>query len=218
MITATHFSLHWIIDPLCGWSYGALPLLQATAEAWPTQNVLHSGGLFMDYSRRRIDAEWHQHVREHDARIAQLTGARLGDNYREHLCHDQSVVLDSLPASAAMLALQQHSFAEALAMLNAVQHAWYVDGKDISQAEVLDELAARLDIDAQTWLRARSDAAQQQARQMIEQTRQLMAQTGAQGFPSLLVQRDEQFIQVPINHFYGDPSALIKQLQPWFSV
>ena len=77
MTNASSLTLHWIIDPLCGWSYGALPLLQATAAAWPQQNVLHSGGLFVGYSRRRIDANWHQHVRDHDARIAQLTGLNL---------------------------------------------------------------------------------------------------------------------------------------------
>lgn len=217
MTTATDFTLHWIIDPLCGWSYGALPLLQATADAWPTNNELHSGGLFMGYSRRRIDAEWHLHVRDHDARIAELTGATFGEPYREHLCRDQMVVLDSLPASAAMLTVQQHSFSDALALLSAAQHAWYVAGKNITQTAVLDEIAADLAIDAPTWQQARSAEAQQQASQTIKQTRQWMAQTGAQGFPSLLVQRGDQFTNVPVNRFYGQPAALVNQLQQWLS-
>ncbi len=28
--------LHWIIDPICGWSYGALPLINAIEEGFPT--------------------------------------------------------------------------------------------------------------------------------------------------------------------------------------
>lgn len=217
MTQATQFTLHWIIDPLCGWSYGALPLLQATAAAWPSQNVLHSGGLFIGYSRRRIDADWHRHVSEHDARIAELTGAVFGENYRQHLCRDQSVVLDSLPASAAMLTLQQQDDSDALAFLAAAQHAWYVDGKDITQPAVLSALAADLAIDTGRWQQASSDAAKKQATQAIEQTRQLMAQHGAQGFPSLLLQRGEQFINVPVNRFYGEPAALVKQLRQWLS-
>ena len=217
MTTTPEFTLHWIIDPLCGWSYGALPLLHATAAAWPNNNQLHAGGLFVGYSRRRIDDEWHLHVSEHDARIAEITGATFGDNYRTKLCRDVSVVLDSLPASAAMLAVQQHSFRDALALLSAAQHAWYVDGKNITQIAVLNELAAEVGIDAKVRPAARSDAAKENANQAIKQTRQLMAQTGAQGFPSLVVQRGGQFINVPINRFYGAPAALVNQLQQWLS-
>ncbi|KFZ38779.1 hypothetical protein HR45_05035 [Shewanella mangrovi] len=213
MSTATEFTLHWIIDPLCGWSYGALPLLQATADAWPAQNQLHAGGLFMGYSRRRIDADWHLHVRDHDARIAQLTGATFGDQYREQLCRDQSVVLDSLPASAVMLELQHFSASDALAFLSAAQHAWYVEGKDITQTAVLEDIAANLAISNDMWQQLSSKAASESAAKAIEQTRQLMAQTGAQGFPSLLVQRGEQFINVPVNRFYGEPAALVNQLK-----
>ncbi|MCH1921212.1 DsbA family protein [Shewanella sp. A3A] len=217
MTHSSSLTLHWIIDPLCGWSYGALPLLQATAAAWPQQNVLHSGGLFVGYSRRRIDANWHKHVQEHDARIAQLTGAEFGVHYREQLCRDQSVVLDSLPVSSAMLSLQQQDFTQALALLTAAQHAWYVDGKDVTQAKVLDELAAKLAIEPPLWQQATSDTAMQQAMAAIEQTRQLMAQYGAQGFPSLLIQRGEQYSNVPVNRFYGSPDALVAQLQQWLS-
>ncbi|QSX32347.1 DsbA family protein [Shewanella avicenniae] len=215
MTNTQEITLHWIIDPLCGWSYGALSLLQATAQQWPAQFELHSGGLFMGYSRRRIDADWHLHVRDHDARIAELTGATFGEQYREHLCRDQSVVLDSLPASAAMLALQQHSGADALAFLAAAQHAWYVDGKDISQTSVLDAVAAKLGLAADVWQEARSDAAKQLASQAINRTRQLMAQHGAQGFPSLLVQRGTEYFNVPVNRFYGEPAALVQQLTQW---
>ena len=138
-------------------------------------------------------------------------------NYREQLCRDQSVVLDSLSVSSVMLSLQQQSFTSALTFLAAAQHAWYVDGKNVTQAAVLDALAAKLDIEPQRWQQAMSDAAAQQASTAIEQTRQLMAQTGAQGFPSLLIQRGEQFTNVPVNRFYGAPDALVKQLQQWLS-
>jgi protein-disulfide isomerase-like protein with CxxC motif len=74
-----------------------------------------------------------------------------------------------------------------------------------------------LAIDTGRWQQASSDAAKKQATQAIEQTRQLMAQHGAQGFPSLLLQRGEQFINVPVSRFYGEPAALVKQLRQWLS-
>jgi len=62
--------LYWIIDPLCGWSYGALPLLNRVAEDFPAQHIL-PGGLFIGPHRRQLDASWLAHVNEHDARLAQ---------------------------------------------------------------------------------------------------------------------------------------------------
>jgi protein-disulfide isomerase-like protein with CxxC motif len=32
--------LYWIIDPLCGWSYGALPLLNRVAQDFTQQHIL----------------------------------------------------------------------------------------------------------------------------------------------------------------------------------
>ncbi len=39
--------LHWIIDPICGWSYGVLPLINAAEEKFPNLQCLHLGGLYI---------------------------------------------------------------------------------------------------------------------------------------------------------------------------
>lgn len=53
--------LYWIIDPLCGWSYGALPLMNRIAQHFPHQPIL-SGGLFIGANRRTLNPEWVAHV------------------------------------------------------------------------------------------------------------------------------------------------------------
>jgi putative protein-disulfide isomerase len=98
--------LYWIIDPLCGWSYGALPLLNRVAQDFTQQHIL-PGGLFIGTQRRKLDADWLSHVHEHDARIAALTGMTFGSDYRTQLLTNSEIMLDSLPASRGLLAAQR---------------------------------------------------------------------------------------------------------------
>ena len=98
--------LYWIIDPLCGWSYGALPLMNRIAQHFPHQPIL-SGGLFIGANRRTLNPEWVAHVNEHDARIATLTGMKFGDRYHQMLLEDSTLMLDSLPATRGLLAAQR---------------------------------------------------------------------------------------------------------------
>ncbi len=47
-------TLHYIFDPLCGWCYGAAPLIEA-ARAIPGLDIaLHGGGMMADGNRQPV--------------------------------------------------------------------------------------------------------------------------------------------------------------------
>jgi putative protein-disulfide isomerase len=78
--------LHYLYDPLCGWCYAAAPLLDAVTRRLPELPVrLHGGGLF---SGQSITPGLATHIREHDARIARLSGQPFGEPYLQGLLND----------------------------------------------------------------------------------------------------------------------------------
>ena len=61
-------TLHYIYDPLCGWCYGAKPLIDAAREIVPV--VAHSGGMMTGSHRRPVSTQLRDYVMPHDKRIA----------------------------------------------------------------------------------------------------------------------------------------------------
>ena len=206
-------SLHYIFDPLCGWCYAAAPLVHAAAKLPGLQVTLHGGGMMTDARRRQITADWRDHVLPHDERIAQMTGQVFGDAYKDGLLNEVGVWLDSTPPTTAILAAQRLN-GQGLAMLEAIQSAHYVRGLHISEATVLTDLAAELGLE-----RAAFDAAYQQlqgmaTQQHIDQSRRMLQASGAQGFPTLLVQRgaDEALQRIDVSDWLGQPAAFADAL------
>ena len=206
-------SLHYIFDPLCGWCYAAAPLVHAAAKLPGLQITMHGGGMMTDARRRQITADWRDYVLPHDERIAQMTGQVFGDAYKDGLLNEVGAWLDSAPPTTAILAAQQLT-SQGLAMLEAIQSAHYVRGLHISEAPVLTDLAAELGLE-----RAAFDAAYQQlqgmaTQQHIDQSRRMLQASGAQGFPTLLVQRsaDDALQRIDVSDWLGQPAAFADAL------
>lgn len=206
--------LYWIIDPLCGWSYGALPLLNRVAQAFSQQHIL-PGGLFIGARRRRLDADWLSHVHEHDARIAALTGMTFGSDYRTQLLVNSEIVLDSLPASRGLLAVQRFATPGSdLKFLNAVQQAWYEKGQDITRADVVNTVIVQSVAPGIVL----GQIPENEALDAIQHGRMLMDQTGGQGFPTaIFIHNDGQCTLLPVSRYYGQPDAFFTLVNPLLS-
>lgn len=73
----TETTLHYIFDPLCGWCYGAAPLVKAAQSLPGLKIVPHAGGMMTGNNRRQITDEWRNYVIPHDKRIAEMTASLL---------------------------------------------------------------------------------------------------------------------------------------------
>ncbi|PHZ27942.1 DsbA family protein [Yersinia bercovieri] len=204
--------LHYIFDPLCGWCYGAAPLVQAAQNIANLTLVLHGGGMMSGANRRQIDSQWRGYVMPHDQRIAQLTGQTFGDAYYNHLLNDTSAVMDSTPPIVAILA------AEALAgrgadMLHRIQQAHYIEGRHIAAPEVLAELASDIGLSSDGFIDA-FHTAQTTSTQHIAESRALLAKVRGHGFPTFVLQDQQGKMSVlPASDYYGNPSAWAEMLQ-----
>lgn len=197
--------LHYIYDPLCGWCYGAAELVKAAREVLPVE--AHGGGMMTGARRQPVSAQLRDYVMPHDRRIAQLTGQPFGTAYFEGLLRDNTAVFDSAPPTAAVLAAETLA-QRGLDMLARLQTAHYVEGQRIADHAVLVKLAGSLGLDTEAFAQALEQAEDTALDEHIAATRRLMASLGAQGFPSLALERDGQFTLLDVSAFLGEPQKL----------
>jgi len=135
----TETTLHYIFDPLCGWCYGAAPLVKAAQSLPGLKIVPHAGGMMTGNNRRQITDEWRNYVIPHDKRIAEMTGQPFGEAYFNGLLRDTTAVMDSEPPITAILAAEKLA-GRGLDMLHRIQQAHYQEGRRIADTPVLEAL------------------------------------------------------------------------------
>ena len=203
-------TLHYLHDPLCGWCYGAAPLLKAARELLPVQ--AHGGGMMAGPARRPVSPALRSFVLPHDRRIAQATGQLFGEAYTDGLLRDPSAVLDSAPPIAAMLAAQALA-GRGLDLLARLQTAHYVEGRRIADRAVLEDLAQEIGLDRDAFAQALREADGEPVQAHIAATRALMRRVGAQGFPTFVLERAGDWSVVDIGPFLGQPAAWVEWLR-----
>jgi putative protein-disulfide isomerase len=113
------------------------------------------------------------------------------------------MVLYSRPTIAAVLAAQSLDSAKALPMLKAIQHAHYEQGRRVVEEGTLADIAVELGFERGAFLAALHAAP---VAAHVEESRRLMAQVGAQGFPTFLLQIGGDWYPVPHSRFASSPA------------
>ena len=199
--------LHYIYDPLCGWCYGAEPLVWAAAKVDGLALRMHAGGLWPQPTR--LPEHTRSYIKQADARVGQMSGQPYGEPYLNGLLFDPELVLESRPVVAAVLAAQALDATKALPMLRGIQHAHYERGQHVVRPAILREVAEEIGLDA---------AAFEQALQTVPvdehmaASRELMNNVGAQGFPTFVLQIGDDWFAVPHSRFASTPRAFAEWL------
>jgi putative protein-disulfide isomerase len=194
--------LHYIYDPLCGWCYGAEPLVSAAAGVDGLTLRMHAGGLWPQPTR--LPEHTRAYIKQADARVGQMSGQPYGEPYLNGLLSDPDLVLESRPVVAAVLAAQAVDPAKALPMLRGIQHAHYERGQHVVRAAVLREIAAEIGLDVAAFERALQTVP---VDEHMAASRELMNNVGAQGFPTFVLQIDNDWFAVPHGRFASAPKG-----------
>jgi putative protein-disulfide isomerase len=175
-----------IVDPLCGWCWGAAPALTRLAESGAVPLELLASGLFI--GGRPMTPDFAAYAWKNDCRIRDLTGQTFSDAYREKVLGDLNSTFDSGPATLAFATVQSRAPDQALRALHALQAARWVDGRDITDeavcAAVLREIGIGED-DVSAFLNE-DEAVIDALNQRADLARRLMEHVGARGVPTLL--------------------------------
>ena len=200
-------SLHYIFDPLCGWCYGASPLIEAAREVNGLDVAVHAGGLMTGSDRQPVTERLRRYVMEHDQRIGALTGQPFGDAYLNGLLRDTGAVLDSEPPIEAILAadlLDGHG----LDMLKRIQKAHYVEGRRVADRGVLVGLAADIGLPEATFKPMLEKVAGATVAKHIAASRDLLRRVGGQGFPTFVFDAGRNLETLDAARYFG-------RVPPW---
>lgn len=196
-------TLHYIYDPYCGWCYAAAPLIAIAANHPNIHLELHGGGMLAGNARLHLDDQFRQYILQSDKRIAAMTGQVFGDDYIAML-HQPNVVMDSTPPQTAILAATKQG--KGVEMLKALQKAHYISGRQIKQPEVLAEVAQEIGLNIEQFQKDYAQCAQTETDAHIAQSKQLLGQSGASGFPTLLIEQQGKWLRVPLQNYLGEPA------------
>jgi putative protein-disulfide isomerase len=200
--------LHYLYDPLCGWCYGAEPLVTAASKVDGLALRLHAGGLWPQPTR--LPDHTRRYIAQADARVGQMSGQPYGEAYLNGLLLDPELVLESRPVVAAVLAAQSLDEAKALPMLRGIQHAHYERGQHVVREATLEKVAAEIGLDVAAFDEALKNVP---VDEHIAASRELMNNVGAQGFPTFVLQVGDEWVAVPHNRFASNPTGFAEWLE-----
>lgn len=177
------YQFTYAFDALCGWCYGFAPALHrfAADNADRIHLQVLSGGLFTGHAAGPLSA--YPHIPDANDRIAELTGVRFGEQYRQVLS-EGSLVMDSTAPAMGLAALRRQAPERALEFAGAIQEAWYEHGQDLREPEVYRSIAVAHGLDADALA---SDWADPGLRAEVQEEFQSVRRLGVHQYPTLLL-------------------------------
>ncbi|WP_394253101.1 DsbA family protein [Vibrio profundi] len=191
-------TIHYFYDPMCGWCYGATPLVESIASSSKYQLVMHPGGML---PAKLIAPSFRQHILNSDRRISEQTNAQFGQDYIERVAGNEQLVLDSYLPTRAILVGESLGL-DPFDMLKAIQKAHYIEGKAVNTLSSLEELVVQLGLDQQLW-REKMQTREPLEDAVIDISHQMMTRLGVQGYPTLMIEDNGEFKRLPHTEFYG---------------
>lgn len=205
-------SVSYLFDPLCGWCYGASPAVQMLGQHSGITLQLAPTGLFAD-GGRRMDAAFAAFAWSNDQRIAQLTGQRFTEAYRQNVLGRRGSPFDSAAMTQALTAVSLTEPQRETEVLKALQDARYLEGLDTVGAQGVAILLRDMGLAAAADRLTAGDAElMERNAARLGRARRLMRSLGAPGVPSLVVHSASGDRLLDGNALYGALDPLIGQI------
>ena len=206
-------SVAYLFDPLCGWCYGAAPVISALAQTEGLVVGLSPTGLFAFDGGRPMTADFAAYAWKNDQRIEQLTGQVFSPAYKANVLDAEGGRFDSGVLSLALTAVALEDHRLELAVLKGLSQHRYVEGADTARLDVvIPWLRDHGQKHAADRLEAQDEAFIHITKERLRGGQALMKATGARGVPALVVQRAEGLEMLDSQLLFGPPEALMSAI------
>ena len=181
--------LLYIADPLCSWCYGFGPELGLLLANHPGSKLdLVMGGL-RPFNTEPMSEAFKEMLREHWKHVAEASALP----FSEAIFADSEFIYDTEPPCRAVVTARTIDGTKALGFMKALQLAFYRDGRNVTRADVLADIAAASGYDRAEFLeKLDSDEMRNETRLDFTTTQSL----GVSGFPTLGIAYGQQLFLV----------------------
>lgn len=197
----------YVADPMCSWCWGFAPAIKAIGEAARERAELRLvvGGL-RPGTTEIMDDDAKGYIRHHWEEVNKASGQPFTFDFFER----DGFVYDTEPACRAAVTVRKTKPDAVFPFMESMHRAFYVDNRDVTDAQVLADEAEKLDVPRDDFLTA--FAAPEIAKETIDDF-QYARSLGISGFPTVVV-RDADgyaFLTVGFRPF----EALQPLLEEW---
>lgn len=202
--------LYYIHDPMCSWCWGFRPVWDQIENHFNPRLTIEyvMGGLAPD-STDPMPEEMRGYIQMNWRKVQEaIPGTEFNFDFWEKCQPRRS----TYPACRAVIAAKFQGDQYEKLMNSAIQNAYYLGAQNPSDDSTLITLAGLIGLDVKQFESdLNSDAIQQKLSDHINFYQQLAMQTGANGFPSLILDINNKRIAVPRN--YIDLAFIITWIQ-----
>lgn len=223
-------TLAFVHDPLCGWCYGASPLLRAALGAGAAEGpragqerdeeggalrlVLLHRALFTGANAHPHEGGFPEYAWANDVRIARVAGVTFSEAYRERVLGNPRLVHDSWNTALAKQVVDRQAPGRGAAWFLAVEEARFSRGEDVTDPGTLARIAAgAAGVEPGAFLDAMAlpetaRAAEAERDRAVDLCRRF----GAGGVPLFVLEREGAARAVPHGPLLGRPEAFARAL------
>ena len=212
----TENSLVYVGDPMCSWCYGfGVPLHQLLEQLPGVPLAVVLGGL-RAFNQEVMPEALKSTLHHHWGEVTKRSGKPFGTGQFDR----EGYIYDTEPACRAVVTIRAHVAEHTLAMYHAIQHAFYAQGRDITQTPVLadvwqelvdSKLIGDVNVDRDAFIEAfESDSIKTQTRNDFA----MVQQWGIRGFPALIavVNGEAQLV----SNGYMEADEMLQRVQQVF--
>ncbi len=207
MVDGLH--LVYFADPMCSWCWGFSPVIEAVREEYgetlPVRLIM--GGL-RPGTRAPMDDAAKASVRSHWEHVHAASGQPFDFGFFGR----QGFVYDTEPAARAVVLARRGGQARGFAYLRRVHAAFYAENRDVTDPQVLADLARELGFSREAFLEAlSSDGLGQETRQDFAIARS----AGISGFPALIAGMGPDGNYALVTHGFQPAERILPALDRW---
>ena len=180
-------NLWYFADPMCSWCWGFSPVFEEIKENYGSKVkiALILGGL-RPGTNEPVTKESRDEILHHWRAVNKMTGQEF--NFANPM--PDGFVYDTELPSRAVVAVSEINPEFTLPYFKKVQHAFYVEQKDVTDVHILAEIADHFQINTQDFIeRYNSDIVKEKTLLHFQHTRQVEVR----GFPTLVVSSEGTF-------------------------
>ncbi|MBA3517971.1 MAG: DsbA family protein [Rhizobiales bacterium] len=202
-------NLIYVADPMCSWCWGFSPVIGQITErfgkALPIRFIM--GGL-RPGTTKPLDEAGKRTIREHWEHVHEASGQPFNMDFFER----DGFVYDTEPASKAVVVARRSAIEKGLACLRLVHAAFYAENRDVTNEEVLADVATEVGLDREQFMNAfRSDEATQETWADFG----IGQRAGITGFPTLLAGAGDRAEYAIVTQGYQPADRIVPVLERW---
>ncbi len=213
METPTEHPRHlvYFADPMCSWCWGFSPVINGLADHFGDRLpvTLIIGGL-RPGATEPMDDKMKAEIRHHWEKVHERTGQPFDFSFFER----EGFVYDTEPADRAIVVMRLLNPRVMLSYFNSVQRAFYAENRDVSDENVLADIAAEHGLDRDRFYRALQT---EQARKSTLTDFETARASGVTGFPTLYA-GDTESGYAMVTTGYRPLDGLPEILEDWLAM